>query len=36
MKISSDDKVSFCVYDEGFKKDGEWTLNISSVIVLEE
>lgn len=31
--ISSDNKVSFCVYDEGFKKEGEWALNISSVIV---
>jgi len=26
-------KVSFCVYDEGFKKPGEWALNIKSVIV---
>lgn len=31
--ISSDNKVSFCVYDDGYKKDGEWALNISSVIV---
>ena len=31
--ISSDNKVSFCVYDDGFKKEGEWALNISSVIV---
>ena len=31
--INADNKVSFCVYDEGFKKDGEWALNISSVIV---
>ena len=31
--ISADNKVSFCVYDEGYKKDGEWSLNISSVIV---
>ena len=31
--ISSDNKVSFCVYDEGCRKDGEWALNISSVIV---
>ena len=31
--ISSDNKVSFCVYDEGYRKDGEWSLNISSVIV---
>ena len=29
----ADNKVSFCVYDKGFRKDGEWALNISSVIV---
>lgn len=27
------DKASFCVYDEGFRKDGSWALNIKSVIV---
>ncbi len=27
------DKASFCVYDRGFRKDGEWALNIKSVIV---
>lgn len=27
------DKVSFCVFNEGFRKKGEWALNISSVIV---
>lgn len=26
-------KASFCVYDEGFKREGEWALNIKSVIV---
>ena len=26
-------RVSFCVMDEGFRRDGEWALNISSVIV---
>ena len=31
--VTSDNRVSFCVYDEGFRKDGEWALNISSVIV---
>lgn len=31
--ILSDNKVSFCVHDEGYKKDGEWALNISSVII---
>ena len=27
------DKVSFCVYDDGFRKDDEWALNINSVVV---
>ncbi|MBR4540260.1 MAG: pyridoxamine 5'-phosphate oxidase family protein [Clostridia bacterium] len=27
------DKASFCVYDEGFRREGEWALNIRSVIV---
>ena len=27
------DKASFCVYDEGFRKEGDWALNIRSVIV---
>ena len=27
------EKASFCVYDEGFRRDGEWALNIRSVIV---
>ncbi len=26
------EKASFCVYDEGYRKDGEWALNIKSVI----
>lgn len=26
-------KVSFCVYDEGYCNEGEWALNIKSVIV---
>ena len=26
-------KVSFCVYDKGYKNEGEWALNIKSVIV---
>ena len=26
------DKASFCVYDGGFRRDGEWALNIRSVI----
>ena len=27
------DKASFCVYDQGFRKENEWALNIKSVIV---
>lgn len=27
------DKVSFCVYDKGYRKEGDWALNIRSVIV---
>ncbi|MBR6619964.1 MAG: pyridoxamine 5'-phosphate oxidase family protein [Clostridia bacterium] len=31
--LKANNKVSFCVYDEGCKNDGEWALNIKSVIV---
>lgn len=31
--IAKSDKVSFCVYDKGYHKDGHWSLNISSVII---
>ena len=31
--VKRHDKVSFCVYDEGFRREGEWALNIKSVIV---
>ena len=27
------DKASFCVYDAGYRREGEWALNIRSVIV---
>ena len=27
------DKASYCVYDSGYRKEGEWSLNIKSVIV---
>jgi hypothetical protein len=27
------DKVSFCVYDQGYRKEGQWSLNIRSVVV---
>ena len=31
--MAMNEKVSFCVYDSGYRKEGEWALNISSVIV---
>ncbi|MBQ2828417.1 MAG: pyridoxamine 5'-phosphate oxidase family protein [Clostridia bacterium] len=31
--LKRDNKVSFCVYDKGFRKDGDWALNVKSVIV---
>ena len=31
--IAKSDKVSFCVYDKGYHKDGHWSLNIRSVII---
>ena len=31
--IQKHDKASFCVYDQGYRKEGEWALNIRSVIV---
>ena len=31
--MKADPRASFCVYDEGFRREGEWALNISSVIV---
>ena len=31
--IKAHDKASFCVYDQGFRREGEWALNIRSVIV---
>lgn len=31
--LKKHDKVSFCVYDKGFCKEGEWALNIKSVVV---
>lgn len=31
--IAKNDKVSFCVMDKGFRKDGQWPLNIRSVVV---
>lgn len=31
--IRRNEKASFCVYDQGFRQEGEWALNIKSVIV---
>ena len=31
--IARNDKCSFCVYDEGYRNEGEWALNIKSVVV---
>ena len=31
--IKNCDKVSYCVYDDGYRKEGEWALNIKSVVV---
>ena len=31
--LTKDPRVSFCVYDKGYKNDGEWALQIKSVIV---
>ena len=31
--IARSEKVSFCVYDNGYHKDGHWSLNIKSVII---
>ncbi len=31
--ITNYDKVSYCVYDEGYRKEGEWALNINSVVI---
>ena len=31
--LRRDDKVSFCTFDEGYRLEGEWQLNIKSVIV---
>ncbi len=31
--MKRNDRASFCVYDQGFRREGEWALNIRSVIV---
>lgn len=31
--LKKNDKVSFCTYDSGYQNEGQWALNIKSVIV---
>lgn len=31
--MMKNDKASFCVYDQGYRQDGDWALHIKSVIV---
>ena len=31
--LDADRRVSFCVMDKGYRKDGDWALNINSVII---
>lgn len=31
--MKNHDKVSFCVFDEGYRKENDWALNIKSVVV---
>ena len=31
--IRANNKVSYCVYDAGYRKEGEWALNVNSVVV---
>lgn len=31
--LQKHDKVSFCVYDSGYRNEGEWAFNVKSVIV---
>ncbi|MBQ8603519.1 MAG: pyridoxamine 5'-phosphate oxidase family protein [Oscillospiraceae bacterium] len=31
--VKKHDKVSLCVFDQGWRKEGEWALNVKSVIV---
>ncbi|MBE6547484.1 MAG: pyridoxamine 5'-phosphate oxidase family protein [Ruminococcaceae bacterium] len=31
--IANSNKVSFCVYDQGYHKNGHWSLNVRSVII---
>ncbi|MBO5373060.1 MAG: pyridoxamine 5'-phosphate oxidase family protein [Lachnospiraceae bacterium] len=31
--LKKNDKVSFCTYDKGYQKEGQWPFNVKSVIV---
>ena len=31
--VTKDNRVSYCVHDAGYRKEGEWALNIRSVVV---
>lgn len=31
--LKKNDKVSFCVYDQGYRKEGDWAWNVKSVII---
>ena len=31
--VTKNCKVSYCVFDEGFRREGEWALNVSSVVI---
>jgi len=31
--VKACDKASYCVYNEGYRKEGDWALNITSVII---
>ncbi len=31
--VAKCDKVGYCVYDKGYRKEGEWALNINSVVI---
>ena len=31
--LKKHDKVSFCVYDQGYRREGEWAFNVKSIII---
>ncbi|MBE6747882.1 MAG: pyridoxamine 5'-phosphate oxidase family protein [Ruminococcaceae bacterium] len=34
--LKENNKVSFCVYDQGFKEENDWAFNVKSVIIFGE